>query len=1081
MRQSATESTLLSVEQRRFWFLDQLVGKGTAYTISEAHRLVGPAKVQVLRRSIEYIAARHEALHTVVTMTAAGPRALRAPGPLVDFRVESIPTVEAGQTLRAAKNRCRAADAEPFDLQQGPLLRTRLLRLGSEDHILFQAVHHIAADGWSMGIIRRELGNVYRSLLEDQPPNLPPTLGYFEAARARAARIDRDGSALGAYWDQQLAGAPVTSGLPLDGTRPTVATTRGVELRRRLAVSTARRMEMVARSLQVTEFALLLTAFGVLVRRWSGSEDLVIAVPTASRDHADEGTVGCFMNILPVRLTVTERETFASLARKVSATVLDALAHQELPFETIVEHLVVGRDLSGPPLASLCFNSLSYPAAPLDLVSLETSPFHYPRGASLFDLTMYVESAQGPPWVALVFNADLFERRRMESFLAEYVQLLEQALTQPDRDVLAFSLVTNGDRRRLPKPDSALDPSWRGSVPELFLRRTRALPSATAIQQGPRCFSYAEVSMRSGDLAAALGSQGIGQSDRVAVLAERSWELPVALMGILEAGAAFMILDTDHPVDRLRLLLAEAKPTALVLAAAKTNISVGRILDSWLREGRGPILGVPTNAPPSEPRAEPRPIGADDLAYVAFTSGSTGRPRGILGRHGPLTHFVPWLQSEFRLDPSDRFSLMAGLSHDPLHREIFTPLVLGASIHVPPPDALRDPPRLAEWVRRSQITVAHLTPGLLRLVAQGFVEAASGRSSLRLAFCVGDVLTWRDVELFRRITGPGAGLVALYGTTETQRAVSYALPAWPSGRSAVVRKKSVRDEVEVPLGWGIPDVQLLVVNPKGQQAGVGELGEIVFRSPHLAQGYLNSSGPEAGRFAANPWTGHSGDRTYRTGDLGRYRSDGAVQFAGRFDRQAQVRGFRVELPEVESAIASHLAVRGVAVEAVSTPGPGQPRMLRAYVDVRPPERLAELPAYLRRKLPSYMLPDTMVAVPSIPLTPNGKVDWPALRDMPSHAAKASVPGHTREMEELLLSLWSDVTGMPVPAAAEEAALSGNSLALVQLCARLQEALHREVDLVDLFSCRDLAALARALSAERSPRPASSGRQGGWRT
>lgn len=1044
----------LSPAERRFWLLDRLVGAGRRYTITEGWWLRAPLDVDVISRSLGLVASRHDVFRTAYRLTPDGPRAFSTARPPIALKISEMDGRTTGERVRQARARGLAMQRAPFDLENGPLLRAGLLRLSVEDHVLLLVAHHIVLDGWSMSVVRDEIGRAYRSIRHGELPDLGPAARYRDAMDKRRQRLLDGGTGPQDYWDRQLSGVPVVNELPLDRPRPVAPALAVSELTTSMPRATSLELAARAERLRVTPFVLLLTAFIALIYRWSGRSEVVVGVPAAGREEDDQHLVGCFLNTLPVRVQVPSDPTFAELLELVQCTVLDALAHQDLPIEAMVESLGFPGHPSRNPLVQLSFNMLNYPESPLRLDGVQVRPFKVPRSSALFDVALYVHERDARLGFQLVFDRALFQLPRMRAFLDQYMQLLEAASARPNESLLKHSLVTARTRAVLPDPTRQLDSTWVGPIHNLFERAVATGPEAPAIVAGNHTWTYGDCLRITREVAGGLRAAGVRSGDVVAILADRSWRVPMALLATCEAGAAFLLLDTSHPAERLWRLLSHAGAVTLLLAAETTAASARDVLSRWisLKPERPPIVVSDTGVGLVDLPAVP--VGPDDLAYVAYTSGSTGIPRGVLGRHGSLTHFLPWLRDEFELTAADRFSMLAGLGHDPLHREVFTPLAIGASVHVPPPEVPRVPDRLARWILDSGVTVAHFTPGVLRLVVAGMAGVHPGRTSLRLAFCVGDVLTWRDVKSFSRISATGAGIVALYGTTETQRAVGWALPGWRDPRAATLREPRSGQGV-VPLGWGVPDVQLLVLNPAGQLAGVGELGEIAVRSPHLALGYLDEPAATAERFTVNPMGADPQDCVYRTGDLGRYQPDGAVEFAGRRDRQVQMHGFRIDPAEIEASIRSHPAVRDVVVLPGTDDGRGSG--LTAYVVPSLGGSLSDLAPLLRTRLPAPLVPGRLLEVAVIPLTPNGKVDEEALRRHAATPVKGAGPGGGT-VRQMLEALWREVAGA-------ETDFGTSSLAMVQLHVRLEAVLGRRIDIVELFRHQDLDSLAGAIAAD----------------
>ncbi|HEX6862896.1 MAG TPA: amino acid adenylation domain-containing protein, partial [Thermoanaerobaculia bacterium] len=598
---------------------------------------------------------------------------------------------------------------------------------------------------------------------------------------------------------------------------------------------------------------------------------------------------------------------------------------------------------------------------------------------------------------------------------------------------------------------------------EIFARHAASTPHALAVADAVESWTYAELAERSGRLASFLRAGGVGPGDVVAFWAHRSAPLVWGVLGALKAGAAFLMLDPRYPAPRQAQMLAIARPAAWLRVAAAGPVPA-EIETALAAAGCVCRLALPARAEdpafladvPAEPPAVE--VGPDSVAYVAFTSGSTGVPKGVLGRHGSLSHFIPWLRERFGLTAADRFSLLSGLAHDPLHRDLFTPLQTGAAIVIPDPETMDEPGRLAAWMRREGVTVAHLTPAL----GQVLTTEAPNRPrvevpSLRYVFLVGDVLTRRDVARLRRLA-PGVTCVNYYGSTETQRAVGYHVAEEAEPREVL------------PLGRGIPDVQLLVLNPAGALAGIGELGEVSVRSPHIALGYLGDRELTAQRFVGD---------LYRTGDLGRYLPNGEAVFVGRADTQVKIRGFRIELGEIESVLGGFPGVREAVVVARRDRGPES--YLAAYVVPADGAGLAarELRAYLRERLPDSMVPATFTLLPELPLTPNRKVDRKALPAPDRGAEEAAFVAPETDLEREIAAVWQEVLGVPKVGLHDNFfELGGHSLLLVRLHSRLQETLKADLSLMDLFSHPNVQAQAEhlrgrksALPARRSPAPA----------
>jgi amino acid adenylation domain-containing protein len=1054
----------LSFAQERLWVLDQIEPGSAAYNIPAALRLQGTLDARALGAALTGTVRRHEALRTVFRVVDGEPAQVILPaGPCAPASVD-LRGLPAEAREREAERLGGEAAARPFDLARGPLLRAVLVRTGEEEHHLLVTMHHIVTDGWSLGILVREISAHYAALLQGRAPALPelPVQYADHAARQREWLSGEVLERHVGYWRDRLAGAPPVLELPTDYQRPAVQSRRGRHVPSVLPLALAERLHALGRREGATLFMTLLAAFKVLLARQAGQEDVVVGTPVANRPRTEvEGLIGFFLNTLALRTDLSGAPTFRALLARVREVTLGAYAHQELPFERLLEELRPERSLSHSPVFQAFFNLLNFERAPVRLPGVTLAPAAgSPEVQSKFDLTLYVAQEEDGIRLNLVYDAALFGEARMAEMLEQFRFLLEQAADDPERGIHSYSLVTPGARERLPDPARPLGDEWMGSVPELFALRARLEPGRLAVEEAGERWSYGELDARGNQLARHLAAHGVRAGDVVAVYGHRSGSLVWALLGILKAGAAFVVLDPTYPALRLASFLrvaeprgwlrieaaGEAPPEVERAAAATSRCSL--VLPARSEAERAGLLGEHAA---DDVRV---PVGPDSLAYLSFTSGTTGTPKAVMGRHGSLTHFVPWLRDTFGLDAADRYSMLSGLAHDPLQRDVFTPLQLGAAICVPPPEALSAQGGLARWMAEARVSVAHLTPAMGKLVTD--VPAGAGESipSLRLAFFVGDVLTRGDVDRLQELA-PAVRVVNYYGSTETQRAVGY-FPVPPRTGAPSAAKEVL------PLGRGIRDVQLLVLNPAGGLAGVGEVGEVHVRSPHVALGYLGDAALTTSRFLPNPFGGSRGDPMYRTGDLGRYRPDGVVEPAGRADQQVKVRGFRVEPGEIEAVLAEHPRVREAAV-VVREDGPGDKR-LAAYVvpEGGAAPDAAGLRAWLRARLPEYMVPPAFVTLSAFPLTPNGKLDRRALPapDPSSAGGGGAFVAPRTPTEEVVAGIWADVLRLERVGVEESFFdLGGHSLLATRMVSRVRGSLGVELPLRAVFEAPTVAGLA----------------------
>ncbi|MFK0140882.1 amino acid adenylation domain-containing protein [Streptomyces murinus] len=1033
------EGLPLSSAQTRLWFVEQLSPGGLAYRIAGELHLEGAADTDALRAALHDVIRRHEVLRTVYTTVDGTPRQIVTEADPADV----LPLVDLSGHAPHARESARAEHTErfgtrPFDLTRTPL-HTQLLKLADDHHVVQLSVHHIAADGWSMRLVVRELTACYTARVRGEavPLGEPPVQYADFAAWQRSRQDGPEGAAELEHWVQALAGAPDELSLPTDRPRRDQAVRPAARTRRTLGAPLAGRLRALAGAEGASLSMALLTGYKTLLARWSGQDDIVVGMPVAGRVRRDlEDGVGLYVNTVPVRTDLSGAPSFRELLHRVRRGALDADAHQAVPFERIVERLSVARDTRRTPVFQVLFNMLNLDDSLPPVPGLRTRLVESEDLAARFDLTLYVKpAADGSLGLDLVYDAALFDAPTIAAFLDQYEALLSAAAADPERAPAG----TDAPRgAALPDPAAPLPAgAWTAAVHERAARTAVAHPAATALAHPGGEVTYGALEEAVAALAAELRAAGLGRGDVAAVHAERGPALVTAVLATLRTGAAFALLDRAHPRERRRLI-AEALGARAWL---ETGADAPQTLGTTPEVAR--VVTAPGAGPAPRPAEDPEvPAHPADTAYVAFTSGTTGTPKGVVGAHGPLAHFADWYTATFDVTAGDRFALSSGLSHDPLLRDLFVPLVLGARLHIPGAGDLATPEAYGAWLRRERITVLHLTPPTVRFLS-GLGDGCL--PDLRYAFLGGDVLGGRETAVLRRLA-PDVRLVGFYGATETPQA-----PAWhPVGETA--------PDESVPLGRGIDGTQLLVLRGT-TPAAAGELGEIVVRSPYLADGYLD--GDPHGRFAVDP-AGRPGVRLYRTGDLGRHRTDGTVVFAGRADRQVKVRGHRVDPAGVEHVLRAHPAVTDAVVTAVRD-ATGE-TLLAAWAVTGRPVTGEELRAHLAERLPAAAVPARVDPVDAIPLTANGKADVAALH---ARARTAATPAPARRpatgTERRMRDLWQELLGAEDIGPGDTFfGRGGHSLQLVALQLRLRAELGVDVPVVDLMRHTTLAALARHL-------------------
>ena len=1055
----------LSFAQERVWFMEQLAPESGLANRSFALRLRGSLDTIALRRSLQEIVRRHEVLRSIVRLQEGRPWQIVRPPVEIGLPLVDLQATPAAERETALSEQLQRQAVLPFDLSRDLLLRPHLWRLGEADHVLLLATHHLAADAWSDQILWDELSTHYAaySAGESAPlDDLPWQYGDYARWQRSAARQGANEGEI-AYWKTQLAGIESLS-LPLDYERPLVQAHKGAEVTQQLTPDLYAALKRLSQDNGVTPFMTFLAAFQLLLARLSGQNDVAVGAPIANRNQAStEKMIGCFLNNLVLRTDLSGDPSFVDLLARVRAVTTEAMANQSLSFEQLLNVLQPERLLNQTPLFNVFINSLTSVRTPRSIPRLAVENLPLPHSQAQFDLTLYLREfaaaqADQPPALAIGLNFDvaLSAPTRAQEILAQYVQLLLQIAADAKRPIGDYTLLTPRARQLLPDPSARLDATWRGSIVEHFEAQARAAPERPAVIHGQVVWTYQQLADSVTHLAAELLARGLKRGDIVAIYAGRGAELVAAVLAVLKAGGAFLILNAGYPRRRLLQYLELARPRGLI--SWQTEVQI--LFQEW------PLPDAPfyVDQIPFTPAAEKEPVkfpslGPDDVACVAFTSGTTAVPKGVVGRHGSLTHFLPWQSDTLQLTGLDRFSMISAVNYDGWQRELFTALFVGGTLVIADQETLLAPGQLARWIAENGITFTHMTPPMAAVLSQS--PPQGGLASLRYLFSLGDRLTGKTVESVRSVA-PQVTIINSFGSTETQRAVSIDL---------ITPEAEVGSTVNLPVGRAIPNVQLLVMNSHGETAGVGEVGELWIRSPHLALGYLNDEAATAARFLDDPHGRDSGSRLYRTGDLGRYLPDGRAVYLRRSDGQVKIRGHRVDVAEIEALLSAHPLVNSCAVTYRTNIRADQE--LAAFVVPQSGTASGrELSTYLKARLPAHMLPASYTFLERMPLTANGKADRRALSKMAADTADkpAAEMGPTNALEAALVAIWQEVLAIEdLDVHADFFEMGGHSLLGMQILARIEEDLGIKVPISLLFTWPTIALLAAELSGGQSAR------------
>ncbi len=1045
----------VSFSQQPLWFLDQLDPGSPLYNITDALRLNGPLDLEALRRTLAELARRHEAFRISFRVVDGEPVQVVADEVEVELPLDDLSHLEEPERGEELRRRVAEHVQAPFDLSRAPLLLTRLFRLGETEHVLGLSTHHIISDGWSMGVFARELGELYQAFSAGLPSPLGEVPLQFTdfAAWQRRRLSGKTLDDLQAYWRGQLEGAPPMLELPTDRPRPPRQRYRGASQRFILSNRVMEGVRELNRREGTTLFMALLAIWDVLLARWSGQDRIVVGSPIANRTRKElESTIGFFVNTLALHVDLSGDPTFREVLRRVRETTLGAYAHQELPFERLVEVLQPERSLSYAPVFQVMFVVQNAPAKPVQLSRLVLSPVEADSGMSVFDVSLFVDERVNGIHAAFRYNPDLFEAATLRRMGAHFQVLAEAIVADPDRPLSELPILTAAERAQLlvewNRTERPFDPR---PVHERIAERARETPGAPAVVFRGETLTCAELDRRAAALAATLRERGAGPETRVAVLLERSPEMIVAVLAVLKSGAAYVPLDPGYPAERVAYVLEDSGASLLVSGEGVTDT---------------PHPGAERAHSHSRTSALPRSPFPENAAYVIYTSGSTGRPKGVVVPHRALANYTEHARAEYGIGAEDRVLQFASLVFDASAEEIFPALASGAALVLRTDEMIDSPAAFARACGEWGITVASLpTAYWHELAAAAADELPALPDPLRLVIIGGERALPERLEAWRGRFGTGVRLVNTYGPTEATVVATLADVAEPEPADPVRAEVPEIPLPAVPIGRPVSNARAYVLDAHGRPVPAGVAGELFMGGAGVARGYLGRPGLTAERFVPDALSGEPGARLYRTGDRVRWRPDGRLEFLGRTDAQVKVRGFRIEPGEVEAELARHPAVRECAVVAREDE-PGAVRLV-AYVapaEGGPVPDAAELRRFLGATLPAYMVPAAFVALDTFPLTPSGKLDRRALPAPDGYGADTGGAPRT-PVEEIVAGIFAEVLRRESVGIHDGFFdLGGHSLLATQAMSRLRAALHVDLPLRVLFEAPTVAALAERVEA-----------------
>ncbi len=1039
----------LSYAQQRLWFLEQWEGGGALYNMVRGWWLQGPLEVARLRGAVGQLIARHESLRTVFVSNDGEPRQQVLADLAVDVPLVDLGALPEEQARVQALAQAQALARQGFDLAQGPLVRLTLFRVAESTHLLVLVMHHIISDGWSMGVFCRELAALYAGHGE-QLPALPmqyADYALWQREMLEGATLERQL----AYWRPRLAGV-TTLELPTDRPRPPVLSYRGARHPVALSPGLTAALKQLSQRERVTLYMLLLAAFQVLLARHSGQDDIAVGSPIAGRTRSEfEGLIGFFVNTLVLRTDLSGNPRFSELLARVRESALDAYAHQDVPFEKLVAELKPPRDLSRSPLFQLMFVLQNAPGGELALPNLEVKAQELDTATAKFDLTLTLSEGPAGLYGELEYATDLFDAATIARMVGHFTALLEDIVARPQTPIDELAVLATAERMaRDDGSETEADYPRDRCIHQLFEEQAARTSEAVAVIFEDRQLTYADLNARANQLAHQLIRLGVRPEVLVGLCMERSLDLIVGILGVLKAGGAYVPLDPSYPAQRLVFMLADTQAPVLLTQAP--------LLDR-LPDNAAHILCLDRDWQTIAAQADSNPpchATAENLAYIIYTSGSTGTPKGVMMPHRPICNLTWWQMRTSAVLPGTRTLQLAPAGFDVSVQEIFSTLCAGGTLVLLSDRARRDPIELLEVIENASVARLFLTFSALQQLAEAALARQRAPSNLREVMTAGEQLriTPAIARWFDAL--PECRLYNQYGPTETHVVVTHSALEGPSRTWPALP----------PIGWAISNTRIYILDDNLRPVPAGATGEIVIGGDCLARGYLNRPQLSAERFVADPFAGEAGARMYRSGDFGRFRDDGSVEFHGRRDHQVKVRGFRIEIGEVEAAIDQHPDVARAAV-TVYEPDPGDRRLV-AYVETRHELALGAdvLRTFLLDKLPEYMVPAMFVQLATLPISPTGKIDRQALPPPPPIRPPMATDyvAPSAALEKRLLEIWQDLLALGEIGVDDNFfALGGDSLMATRLISRIETAFDRRTSYRDLFSNPTIRGLASALA------------------
>jgi len=1075
---SRDQALPLSFSQQRLWFLDQLDPGVPSYSIYDANELVGPLNIGVLIRTLSELVRRHETLRTTFKSVNGAPVQIIAPPAVFHLPLVDLSALPEAERMELGRDLATQEAQRPFDLQQGPLFRAKLIRLEKNRYLWLLTIHHIIADDWSMKLLDQELVTLYIAFAQGLPSPLPEVpIQYADFAVWQREWLQGEIlEAHVAFWKEQLSGDLPVLQMPTDRVRPKHQSYKGTRQDFIFPKSLSIAIKALSDREGVTPFMTLMAAYTTLLSRYTGQEDIIVGCPIAGRHQLEtEKLIGFFLSTLLIRTKLSGRPTFRELLKQVREVCLGAHAHQEVPYEALLERLRLKRDLSRTPLFQTMFALLNTPPITKARTEFESISLHVNNGTTKFDLSLTMTEADQLFYGVVDYSTDLFDGATITRLLEHFQRLLEQVVEDPGQRISELSLLSEAQRHELLVDWSGQDAEFaeRLCIHQLFEAQVERTPEAVAVEGQGQRLSYAELNARANQLAHFLQKQGAGAETLVGICLERTPQMVVALLGVLKSGAAYVPLDPAYPQSRLAFMVQDAQVKVLlteqhlVERLPEHGAAVTCLDRAWERERIE-----------QESRENPVcKVRSQNAVYVIYTSGSTGKPKGAIISHGSLVNYTQSAVREYGVEEGDRVLQFASLSFDTSAEEIYPCLTGGATLVLRSAEMLDSVGGFTGRCRELGITVLNLpTAYWHEVVGRLGVEELAVPENLRLVIIGGERALPEKLGMWRKFIGERLLLVNTYGPTEATIVTTRSRLAGASGSEGgeggggAGGGEGERGGREVTIGRAIENARVYVLDGNMQPVPVGIAGELYIGGVGLARGYVGRAEVTAEKFVPNPFSEKGGERLYRSGDLVKYLRSGELEYVGRIDQQVKIRGYRIELGEIEAVLGEQEGVKdGVVV--VREDEPGQKQLVGYVVRAEGSEvGVSELRSYLKEKLPEYMVPGAFVFLEKLPLTGSGKIDREGLPrpDGSRPELKKEFVGARTKTEEELASIWGEMLRLDKVGIHDNFfELGGHSLLATQILSRVREVLHVDIPLRTIFEMPTIMELAQFIEASGS--------------